>query len=298
MMKWRILLLPALLLLLVVGCGETDDQQAAVDALGVSLTQTATIRDAAATAEAAVTPEPTVSESEKPTPTPATDIVATRAVEVTQTAVVRHAEQTRVAATRAAEATATAVFEQPIRDALPRYGVDPERGRVDWMQNEIVESEGYEDFDWKNRRVGTWVGDFVLSADITWNTQYDVSGCGFVIRSDDNEEAGNRYLIGLTRGAQGHAVFFVQQNGEVDLNDAVDIYANGIDPNFEWQNDTTNRMTIVGRGDKFDIYTNDTRIGTVEPGFGFLSGRVAFLSINQSGWTRCEFDNAWLWLIE
>ena len=40
-----------------------------------------------------------------------------------------------------------------------------------------------------------------------------------------------------------------------------DIYAYGLDSNFQWQNDTTNRLTIVDRGDRFAIYTNDTLIG-------------------------------------
>ncbi|HUV28997.1 MAG TPA: hypothetical protein VMW34_16665 [Anaerolineales bacterium] len=42
-----------------------------------------------------------------------------------------------------------------------------------------------------------------------------------------------------------------------------DIYAYGLDSNFQWQNDTTHRFTIVGRGDRFTIYTNDTLIGEI-----------------------------------
>jgi hypothetical protein len=299
MMKWRMLLFPGLLLLLVVGCGEADDQQAAVDALGVSLTQTATIRDAAATAEAAVTPEPTVSESEKPTSTPATDLVATRTFEVNSTADARHAEETRVANESDAAAAATADFEQPVRNVLSNYGVDPARGRVAWIQEDVViETEGYQAIQWKNQRLGTPVRDFVLSADITWNTQYATTGCGFLLRTDDNEDAGNRYILGVTRGAEGHAVFSIQKDGEIMIDDSVDFFANGIDPLFEWQNDTTNRLTVVARGDRFDIYTNDTFLGAVEPGYGFLNGFVAFLAVNESGNTRCEFDNAWLWQIQ
>lgn len=42
---------------------------------------------------------------------------------------------------------------------------------------------------------------------------------------------------------------------------AKDIFAYGIDNEFEWQNDTTNNLTVVGRGPIMTIYTNGTKIG-------------------------------------
>jgi hypothetical protein len=44
-----------------------------------------------------------------------------------------------------------------------------------------------------------------------------------------------------------------------------DIYARYKDKSFNWENLTTNRLTIVGRGNRFWVYTNDTLIGEVDP---------------------------------
>jgi hypothetical protein len=44
-----------------------------------------------------------------------------------------------------------------------------------------------------------------------------------------------------------------------------DIYAYNMDPAFDWQNNATNRFTVVGRGNHFWIYTNGTLIGEIDP---------------------------------
>jgi hypothetical protein len=52
-------------------------------------------------------------------------------------------------------------------------------------------------------------------------------------------------------------------NGEVVT--GRDIYARYKDKSFDWQNNSTNRLTVVGRGNRFWIYTNGTLIGEVDP---------------------------------
>jgi hypothetical protein len=130
---------------------------------------------------------------------------------------------------------------------------------------------------------------------VTWQSRFAESGCGFVVRSDGEEEALNQYIVGMTRGSMGHVLFAEQVAGDVDLSDVTDIYANGIDPLFEWQSDTTNRLAVVGRGEEFTIFSNGTRLGTVMGTRGFDEGFVAFIAVNRSGGIRCQYDNAYLW---
>lgn len=159
---------------------------------------------------------------------------------------------------------ATAEAFAPYRAELPKYGVDPENGRPGWIHPPVtLDIEGYMQYDYANQYIGTVAADFVVSADITWNTFTGLSGCGFVLRSDGNQDGLNQYLVIATRGASGHVVFGVMVDGE--LVTGRDIYAYGIDPQFEWRNDTTNRLTVVGRGSQFAIYTNGTLIGEVNP---------------------------------
>jgi hypothetical protein len=119
-------------------------------------------------------------------------------------------------------------------------------------------------YDYVNNFLATVAQDFVVSSDITWNTQYGTSGCGFVLRSDGNKNALSQYLTIATRGASGHVLFGTMSEGK--LVSGRDIYAYGIDPNFNWENNATNRLTVVGRGSTFSIYSNDTLIGEIDPG--------------------------------
>lgn len=167
-----------------------------------------------------------------------------------------------------AAATATAAAGEaaaaPIRAELPAYGVDPASGKLGWVHPPLtLETQGKRQYAYANDFIQVVAQDFVVSADITWNTRYGDSGCGFVLRSDGNKEAPNQYAVVITRGSSGHMIFSVMANGNVVT--ARDIYANWADPRFEWQNDTTNRLTVVGRGNLFTVYTNGTRLGVFDP---------------------------------
>ena len=63
-------------------------------------------------------------------------------------------------------------------------------------------------------RLGTIARDFVVSGDITWNTTTGLSGCGWVLRSDGNEDAFNQYLTIATRGGNGRVIFAPMLEGE------------------------------------------------------------------------------------
>ena len=162
-----------------------------------------------------------------------------------------------------ARAATAAAFAPFIAD-LPKYNVDPSKGRPGWIHPPAtLEIDGYMQYDYLNQFIATVAQDFVISSDITWNTQYGTSGCGFVLRSDGNKNALNQYLTIVTRGASGHVLFATMADG--DIVSGRDIYAYGKDPNFNWGNNVTNRLTVVGRGNLFSIYSNDTLIGEIDP---------------------------------
>jgi hypothetical protein len=188
-------------------------------------------------------------------------------VEARATAEVRSAEETKTAAASlgddALSATATAIA--PILRELPKYDIDPDQGRVAWIYPPTtLEVEEYMSTDFENRYLFTTVSDFVISADITWNTQYGTSGCGFILRSDGKEEEGNNYMVVLSRVAEGHVIFMTVANGE--MAGMKDMYVPLKDPTFTWDNDTTNRLTVVGQENIFRIYSNAHLIGEVKTG--------------------------------
>jgi hypothetical protein len=191
------------------------------------------------------------------------DALRTAEAKATQRAADAYATETAVAALGAEERAATATAFAPYLAELTNYGVDPEQGRPGWIHPPVtLDLEGYQQDDSANRFVLTLVRDFVISADITWNTQYGTSGCGFVLRSDGKEEEGNQYMVLASRSGTGHVLFNPIAEGE--MAGGWDFYARGNDPDFNWQNDTTNRIAVVGRGTQFQIYTNGKLIGEVD----------------------------------
>ena len=160
--------------------------------------------------------------------------------------------------------TATAEAFAPRLAELSKYGVDPSEGRLGWVHPPVtLDASGFRQFEYINYFIGTVATDFVVSFDITWDIVGSIAGCGFVLRSDGNSVALNQYMVIMTRVASGHVVFTTMANGEVVT--YRDIYARYTDKNFSWENLATNRLTVVGRGNTFYIYTNDTLIGEVDP---------------------------------
>ncbi len=317
-----------------LACGlPNEEREAAVQALERSIAQTAT---AGSSGEVDFAGNIQTAEAE--------------ATAVGQSLAATQAAQEAISA-EAKAATASAFT--PYLSELPKYGVDPERGRPGWIHPPLrLEAEGYLQYDYGNQFLGTVAQDFVVSADITWNTRFGTTGCGFVLRSDGNEEAISQYIVIATRAASGHVIFSTMAKGEII--DAKDIYAYGVDEKFDFHNDATNRLTVVGRGNTFSIFTNGTLISEIEAGgppsppvippppekpddvtdaqamqaynasleeynnvvaqmqsnyrsrqqayeehgTKFERGFIAMVALNESGKTICQFDNAWLWLIE
>ncbi len=245
----RLFLMPLLLALAALACvvGSGDDSQpssaqATADALSASLRLTATAD--AASGDGSTTG----------------DGLAEAQAAATQQAIAAQQTAEAFASLSADQFEATRQAFGPLLAELPKYGVDPNKGQPAWIHPPVTLSiEGYLQFDYANQFIGTVVRDFVMSSDITWNTQYGTSGCGFALRNNGNEESMDSYLAIATRGGQGRVEFAIMTAGE--LANTKDFYAYGLDDNFDFHNDVTNRLTIVMRGPIVQIYTNDTLIG-------------------------------------
>lgn len=281
------------------------------------------------------------------------DELATVQVEATSTSQAIQSTQTAVASTRSEEQLAAATIAAPVIAELPLYKVDTQSGRLAWLHDPVkIEIEGYQQFNFANDYMQIIARDFVLTADITWDTQYGSSGCGFMFRSDGDKNKPNQYMLIASRIGNGHVIFTALADGQPA--NFQDFYAGQLDNSFQWQNQTTNRIAIVGRGLIFEIYTNGIQIGEVDvtqppkqpklpskPALPtdqknieqvqkyqnqlkeyqelvdqvqinykaaltnfenkeaiFEEGFVAMLALSQSGRTVCQFDDAWLWLIE
>lgn len=158
---------------------------------------------------------------------------------------------------------ATATLQAPVVAELPLYGVDPGDGRLGWVHEPVtLTMDGYRSGDFANDYAALAVQDFALAADITWDTKYGASGCGFALRSNGEAENPSQYIILLSRLANGHAYFLAQADGKIA--NFRNFYANWLDPQFAWQNGSANRLAVVGRGSLLSVYSNYTLIGEID----------------------------------
>lgn len=249
---YRIVLLTLALITAAIACNfspdsSSDDRNATVQALSTSVAATST----ALIEESQITPQiPTVEIPVTSTFPPQQEVQITEDLQATQ------------AFANAMMATQTALA--PYTSELVKYGVDPQRGQIAWVQDGLsVEVDQYRGSKFDNKYPQVIAQDFVLSADITWDTEYGAAGCAFVFRSDGNQAAPNQYMVWMTRLTNGRVEFTVFSEGQIV--GLKDFYANGVDPSFDGQNGAVNRLTIVVKGYDFSIYTNGVKLGVADP---------------------------------
>jgi hypothetical protein len=172
-------------------------------------------------------------------------------------------QSTSQAATDDAAYLATATAILPVLEELPRYGVNPLDGDVSWLHKPVtLDMNGYMQYAYANDYPEVIAADFVLVADITWNTQASTAGCGFVFRSDGNKDKSNQFIVYLARYANGTMLFSALVDGNIASANV--FYPKSKDQSFNWLNDSTNRLAVVAHGELLDFYTNGVMIGEVD----------------------------------
>jgi hypothetical protein len=146
---------------------------------------------------------------------------------------------------------------------LPFYGVDPSQGYVAWVQGPLtVDLNGPQANGFANNFQLITAKDFVMSSDITWNTKNSVSGCGFMFRSNGNQDKPSQYTILMSRVANGHVAFLALKDGEIA--NFQQFFPRDDDKSFNFDNGATNRLAVVARGPLIDIYTNEVLVAQLD----------------------------------
>jgi hypothetical protein len=191
------------------------------------------------------------------------DQLATAVAEATANSAGIYATQTARAALNEPARLASVTAMAPAVAELPRYGVDPADGYVAWVHEpETIALNGFNQTGYANDYPQITAADFVLAADIKWNTKNSLSGCGFMFRSDGNQNNPNQYMLIVTRVASGHMGFLALAKGAIS--NYREYFIKNEDRSFNWLNDSTNRLALVARGNILDFYTNGILIGQVD----------------------------------
>jgi hypothetical protein len=240
-----VLVLLAMVSLLIQGCGggtQSESAEATVSAMRQAIAGTAT--------------------SEK-TNTANEGELATAEAQATEQSLDISATQTAQLADRDETELVTATVAAPVVAELPSYGLDSSSGRIGWIHDPLtLEVSGYQQSTFGNDFMNITARNFVLAADLTWDTQYGDSGCGFLFRSNGDQQSPDGYMLIATRFANGRIVFTALADGE--LANLRHFYPKETDRSFEWQNGTTNRLAIVARDNLIEVYTNRVKVGEID----------------------------------
>lgn len=190
-----------------------------------------------------------------------------------------------------------AAVEDWILDAIRAVGLEPNQGTVQWIQNRpiILVTEAYMGVTNEVLDPDLRAADFLLQADITWETKGGLAGCGFVFRSDQNLEQGKHYILAIRR-LSGFPSWDIERydrgQWQQTLGNKV-LRADGLRD----KNGNTNTLTLLAEGSSFFVYLNGIRLGVLSDST-LNEGVLAFQAWQESGKTICTFSNAFLWVPE
>lgn len=226
------------------------------------------------------TPEPTETPTEVPTDTPVPtdipDLAATASFESTQVA----------------EAALAVVGEE-----LAKYDISTDAGYLGWVNAEpfeIVTNMGgqtiYEPID-----EGDVYSTYVLHADVAWESDTGLAGCGIIFHSEPNIENGKHYEF-ITIRFSGLPLWDLQlyEFGNFVFSALGGAKSNGA---IDQGPGAVNTYTLVVRDGLMTAYANDMRLSNVVIN-SLREGRIAFFTWQESGETSCVFDNAWIFVLD
>ncbi|MCS7246721.1 MAG: hypothetical protein NZ840_00565 [Anaerolineales bacterium] len=211
------------------------------------------------------TPEPTLGVTETPTAT--VDFVAQTAT-AQETQAAQDAQATQVAAQQTQQAEealrATKVALEPYEIALSGLGVVPSEGQIYLADSSVtLQGSGFQKYFYADQFPGIVGRNIAIQAEIQWNSRFGDAGCGFAFRSNGDLDKPNQYALIAMRAFGGHVAFEVHSEGTV-IN-RIEVYPHSYDPQFDWQNGVTNRVSAVLRENSLQIFTHGILLETMDP---------------------------------
>jgi hypothetical protein len=230
------------------------------------------------TASPTDTPEPPTS-TPKPTntPKPTADIAGTQAARVRKT------EQAR----QEAEEYMLSRISANLSDA----GLEPGDGRIVFFRPEEyqIQSSAYNTIRWSSIE-DSFVGDFAMYSDVTWESEMGFAGCGYVFRLGEDTKVDPWYNLIINRLEGLPYAFFDVWVGDYVIAESEFYYSNAI----RYGQGDSNEVLLTGRKNEMSIYVNGKKIG-VWWNAKQTSGRMGFAVFANSGLTTCKFTDSWIW---
>ena len=203
-----------------------------------------------------------------------------------------------LAATEAAEATAAAEELTAKIDAeLQKLGLSTSEGYLAWTQTDplsVTTDVGAQTL-FAPFAEGQKFSDFILGADVTWESTSGLAGCGFMFRSEENFERGAQYRFYTIR-LSGLPLWDIEywKFGEWQTTLGGEPRSNTI---IDQANGATNRYVLHITKDLFTSFANGERLGRVTSST-LKEGYFALFTFQESQKSTCTMNNAWIWALK
>lgn len=200
--------------------------------------------------------------------------------------------------TATAAAAATAEMDQKLNEIAPdldELGYDTSSGTLIYFEPSPVEvtADSYME-DVAQLILEDPVKDFILQADIGWNSTSGLAGCGIIFRSEADLERGAQYQYYMLRlsGAPAWDIAYYRY-GEYQYGLVSDMqFTTAIDE----RQDAVNTITLIVKGDTIESIINTTKSRDTSDK-KLTEGQIALLAWQESGKTTCTFSNVWVWAL-
>ncbi len=248
-----------------------------------------------ATAAPTNTPLPTNTPSPEPTSTPVPTETPTFTPSPTDTPLPTETSTPTpdLTATRSVEATAEAeALVAEIQAELDEIGLSTDRGSLAWTSDGPVPIRitTFQTQDWFALADGQHFSDFIMRADVTWESTSGLAICGFWFRAESDDINAEHFEFWTVR-LSGLPLWIVQL---YEFNSLIANLAENTTAVIDQSNGSTNTYILMAEGNLLTVYANGKRLGQVTI-TRRAEGLLTYLAWQESGDTTCTFDNAWIW---
>lgn len=182
-----------------------------------------------------------------------------------------------------------------INEQLVEFNLSTDEGRFGGLAKPLkITVSTYMEWEFKEPFPDLEVSDFVLHTSLDWHTSSGLAGCGILFRAEALEKKRptlyELMLVRLQNAPGWWLVRYEEGQFERELIDKSSGYIND-------EQDSTNDIFLVARGDTYTLYVNGKRLGQAVDG-ALTRGAIAFQAYQESGETTCSFSDTWLWILD
>lgn len=260
---------------LVVGCTSAAPQAAPTNPPVPTLVPTDTVLPPTDPPAPTDTPVPT--DTPEPTATATPDLTATAAAQTTQ-------------------AAAEAITK--IDTELQKYDLSTKEGYLGWTSSgpTSLKVDSYNAYDILFISQDLKAKDFVMQADVTWDSTGGLAGCGFVFRAEADAKKGSHYRF-LTIRLSGFPGWDIEHWDFGNWQRTITGNQVQTSRAINQEQGATNTYVLIAKGNQFTTYANGDRL-RLSNDSKLTEGLLGLIVFQESGKTTCKFENGWVWVLK